>query len=203
MAAHARERAARGRWLPNIRLAVRLAVVWAFWAGNAPAQGNGPAPAGPDREHRVKAVFLFNFAQFVEWPEDAFQGPKDSLVVGILGEDPFHEFLDEVVRGESVREHPIAIRRFKRIEDVKECHVLFIGASESARLNGTVAALKARKILTVGETRDFLAHGGMILLVNDGGRVRFKVNLDALQEADLSVSSKLLRLAEVSGTARE
>jgi hypothetical protein len=124
-------------------------------------------------------------------------------VVGILGEDPFHEFLDEVVRGESVREHPIAIRRFKRIEDVKECHVLFIGASESARLNGTVAALKARKILTVGETRDFLAHGGMILLVNDGGRVRFKVNLDALQEADLSVSSKLLRLAEVSGTARE
>jgi hypothetical protein len=66
-----------------------------------------------------------------------------------------------------------------------------------------VAALKARKILTVGESRDFLAHGGMILLVNEGGRVRFKVNLDALQEANLSVSSKLLRLAEVSGAPRE
>jgi hypothetical protein len=124
-------------------------------------------------------------------------------VVGILGDDPFHEFLDEVVKGESVREHPIVIKRFRRIEDVKVCHVLFIGADEAAHLDGTVAALKARKILTVGESRDFLAHGGMILLVNEGGRVRFKVNLDALQEANLSVSSKLLRLAEVSGAPRE
>jgi hypothetical protein len=199
MAAQAKERAARGRWLP----ALWLALLWAFGAGNAPAHGSGPVPAGPDREHRVKAVFLFNFAQFVDWPEEAFDGPKDSLVVGILGDDPFHEFLDEVVKGESVREHPIVIKRFRRIEDVKVCHVLFIGADEAAHLDGTVAALKARKILTVGESRDFLAHGGMILLVNEGGRVRFKVNLDALQEANLSVSSKLLRLAEVSGAPRE
>jgi hypothetical protein len=189
--------------LPAIFLAVPLAVPLAIAAGNAPAHGSAPAPAGPDREHRVKAVFLFNFAQFVEWPETAFTGPKDSLVVGILGENPFGDFLAEVVKGESVREHPIVIKRFRSIEEIKECHVLFIGANESARLDGEVAALRDRKILTVGESRDFLAHGGMILLVNEGGRVRFKINLDALQGAELSVSSKLLRLAEVSGTPKE
>jgi hypothetical protein len=180
-----------------------VAGLLAVSAGLVPAEGSGPMPAGPDREHRVKAVFLFNFAQFVEWPEAVFNGPKDSLVVGILGENPFDDFLDEVVKGETVREHPIVVRRFKRVEDIKECHVLFIGPSEAARLDGEVAALKARKILTVGESRDFLEHGGMVLFVNEGGRVRFKINLDAVQEADLSVSSKLLRLAEVSGTAKE
>jgi hypothetical protein len=163
----------------------------------------GPAQAGPDKEHRVQAVFLFNFAQFVDWPESAFQGPKDSLVVGILGDDPFDDFMDDVVKGESVRDHPIVVKRFKRIEDIKECHVLFIGANEASRLNGMLASLKDRKILTVGESRDFLAHGGMIRFVEEDGKVRFKINLDAVQEADLSVSSKLLKVAQVSMTGRE
>jgi YfiR/HmsC-like len=184
-------------WLPFLILLSALA------SGIRPARASGPVPSGPDREHRVKAVFLFNFAQFVEWPENVFAGPKDPLVIGVLGENPFDEFLDEVVKGESVREHPIVVMRFKRVEDIKECHVLFIGSGEAGRLDGDVAALKARKILTVGESRDFLAHGGMVLFVNEGGRVRFKINLDAVQEADLSVSSKLLRLADISGTAKE
>lgn len=180
-----------------------IACLLALAAAIASAQGSGPMQSGPDREHRVKAVFLFNFAQFVDWPEKAFKGPRDSLVVGILGDNPFDDFLDEVVKGETVKEHPIVVKRFKRVEDIKECHVLFIGPSEAVRLDGEVAALKARKILTVGESRDFLARGGMVLFVNDEGRVRFKINLDAVQDADLSVSSKLLRLAEVSGTAKE
>lgn len=156
------------------------------------------AQASPDKEHRVQAVFLFNFAQFVDWPESAFHGPKDPLVVGILGDDPFEDFLDEVVKGESVRDRPIVVKRFKRVEDIKECHVLFIGAKEAAILDGMVGALKERKILTVGESRDFLAQGGMIRFVEEDGKVRFKINLEAVQDAELSVSSKLLKVAQVT-----
>lgn len=204
MAARRGDSGARGRF--SIRPAFPLVAVLALLAmlaGAVPARPMDPGTAIPDREHRVKAVFLFNFAQFVDWPETAFGGPKDSLVIGILGENPFNGFLDEVVKGESVREHPFAIRRFKRAEDIRECHVLFIGANEAARLDGAIAALNARKVLTVGESRDFLAKGGMILLMNEGGRVRFKINLEAVQAAELSVSSKLLRLAGVPGTAKE
>jgi len=163
----------------------------------------GPAHAGPDKEHRIQAVFLFNFAQFVDWPESAFRGPKDPLVVGILGDDPFDDFLDEVVKGESVRDHPIVVKRFKRLEDITDCHVLFIGANEAARLDGLVASLKDRKILTVGESRDFLQQGGMIRFVEEDGKVRFKINLEAVQGADLSVSSKLLKVAQVAMPGRE
>jgi len=164
---------------------------------------SGPAQAGPDKAHRVQAVFLFNFAQFVDWPDSAFHGPKDPLVVGILGDDPFEDFLDEVVKGESVRDRPIVVKRFKRVEDIQECHVLFIGANEASLLDGRLGSLKERKILTVGESRDFLAQGGMIRFVEEDGKVRFKINLDAVQEADLSVSSKLLKVAQVTMTGRE
>jgi hypothetical protein len=169
------------------------------------ALGAGPARADtePDREHRVKAVFLFNFAQFVEWPDSAFAGPHDPLVVGILGDDPFDAFLDEVVKGESVHDRPIVVKRYKRLEDVKDCHVLFIGAGETPRFEGILKGLRDRHILTVGETDEFFRRGGMVCFANEGGKVRLKINLEAVQEAALTVSSKLLRLADTSGPRKE
>ena len=58
--------------------------------------------AVPPAEYRVKAVFLFNFAQFVDWPPDAFTAPGQPFVIGVLGKDPFGPELDAVVRGETV-----------------------------------------------------------------------------------------------------
>lgn len=165
--------------------------------------GIAGAQSSPSREHRVKAVFLFNFAQFVDWPDSAFGGPKEPLVVGILGEDPFEDFLDEVVKGESVHNRPIVVKRFGKPEDIKSAHVLFIGAGDTPRLEALLASLKARHILTVGESELFYMRGGMVCFTTDGGKVRLRINLEAVQGAKLSVSSKLLRLADIAGPRKE
>jgi hypothetical protein len=65
------------------------------------------AQSSPDQEYQLKAVFLFNFAQFVEWPASAFPSPETPLVIGVLGEDPFGPYLDETVRGEKVNDRPL------------------------------------------------------------------------------------------------
>lgn len=158
----------------------------------------GGSNAAPDREHRIKAVFLYNFAQFVAWPDSAFQGKDDSLVVGVLGEDPFDAYLDEVVRGEKVEGRPIAVRRFRRVSDIEACHLLFISDSEVRKLSAVTAGLANRPILTVGESASFIEKGGMVRFVTEGGRIRLKINLEAVQNARLSVSSKLLRLADIA-----
>jgi hypothetical protein len=87
----------------------------------------------------VQAVFLFNFAQFVEWPAEAFSDAKAPLVIGILGEDPFGSVLDETVRGETVRGRPFKIRRYRRVDDIKDCHILFISQSGGNRLADVLA----------------------------------------------------------------
>lgn len=161
------------------------------------------AQEGPDREHRIKAVFLFNFAQFVQWPEKDLGGPEEPMVVGVLGEDPFDAYLDEVVKGEKVNNRPIVVKRFKRVEDVHACHVLFVSVSESPRIESIIAGLKSRGILTVGESQDFCKRGGMVCFATENGKIRLKINLEAVQEAQLTVSSKLLRLADVSGPKKE
>lgn len=158
------------------------------------AAAKGP----PDREHRVKAVFLFNFAQFVVWPDSAFSGPDDPLVLGILGNDPFDSYLDEVVRGEKVNNRPIEVKRFRKVEEAKGCHVLFVSPSEAQRMDAILKALKPTRVLTVGESEAFFRNGGMVNFATESGRIRLKINLEVVQGAGLSVSSKLLRLADVS-----
>src|SRR5438094_1030718 len=82
------------------------------------------------QEYDLKAAFLFNFAQFVEWPPQSFAGPNAPIVIGVLGEDPFGSSLDEIVEGETVHEHPLVIRRYHSIDQHDYCQILFISLSE-------------------------------------------------------------------------
>src|SRR6202008_305458 len=97
--------------------------------------------AAPVSEYQIKAVYLFNFGQFVEWPPEAFAAPDAPFVIGIVGEDPLGPMLENVVRGESLGSRPITVRRFRDADEVTNCNILFIGRAEAARLPSTVAAV--------------------------------------------------------------
>ena len=87
------------------------------------------AQAAKASEAQVKAVFLFNFAQFVDWPPEAVPDSQAPLVIGILGADPFGDFLDATVRGERRGARPFAVQRYQRVEDITRCDILFINRS--------------------------------------------------------------------------
>ncbi len=148
-------------------------------------------------EFRVKATFLFQFTQFLEWPTEALSTAVAPLVIGILGEDPFGTFLDETVHDERANGHPLTVERYRRLEDVKNCHILFVSRSEASRTGDIVTALKGRSILIVGDTNGFADRGGMIQFVTQENRIRLRINLGAARAANLTISSKLLRPATV------
>lgn len=153
------------------------------------------ASAEPKREYQLKAVFLFNFSRFVEWPVEAFPNPESPLIIGVLGEDPFGPVLDETVSGERTGSHELQVRRWQRVEDIDTCHILFIGRSQSAGLDQILARLKDRNILTVSDADGSAQRGVMIRLVTESNRIRLQINLEAARAARLVISSKLLRPA--------
>ncbi len=154
------------------------------------------AQTSVNREYQIKAVFLFNFAQFVEWPPSSFQETK-TIVIGVLGDDPFGPYLDEAVRGEEIDGHPLIVQRYRDVGEIKTCHILFIAAPEAQKLKQIFAGLKSRSILTVSDADNFTKQGGMIRFITEDRKTRIRINLNAAKEADLIISSKLLRLAEV------
>lgn len=171
--------------------------------------GGGAAPASPawpenpsaaPSEYQVKAAFLYNFAKFVEWPQEEAGLP---LTVCVFGKDPFSGALERVMDGRTVNGRPITIRRSNDLAKAQVWRVLFISASESGRVTEILKAIQSRNVLTVSEADGFCEHGGVIACVMDGQRVRFRINPKAAARANLKISSELLRWAVVTEDDKE
>ena len=157
--------------------------------------GDGRAQESPPTEYQIKAAFLFNFAKFVQWPQAAFTGAASPIVVGVLGENPFHDDLARTIRNKSIDEHPLVIKEFRSPTEATNCHILFISTSEKNRLPEILKGLKGTSVLTVGEMEHFTESGGMINFVLKGKKIRFQINNDEAARAGLKISSKLMSLA--------
>jgi hypothetical protein len=155
------------------------------------------AQAPTATERQVKAVFLFNFTQFTAWPDDAFSTSETPFVIGIIGEDPFGKYLDDVVAGEKANGHTLIVKRFKSVEDAKNCQLLFVNISDPEKLKLLMGELKGRSILTVSDHSDFLKSGGMVRFFTKDNKIQFQINPDTVKTENLSMSSKLLRLATI------
>ena len=165
---------------------VRLVVAVAFLAGRGLAQGDNP-------EYEVKAAYLYNFAKLVDWPAPA-RGP---LVIGVYGEDPFGGALHRAVDGKNIDGRPLVVQRLSRLDQLKGCHILFIGLSERRHWRAVLSAVQGEAVLTVGESEGFLDAGGKVNFTVEQNRVRFDINLQAAREAGLRISARVLHLARV------
>jgi len=154
----------------------------------------GLSAEGPT-EYQIKSAFIFNFAKFVEWPSDTFESKNSPLVIGVLGDNPFHDDLEKVIRNKTVEEHPVRIKFLKTAAEGTNCQVVFISTSEKPRLVQTLRELRAGHVLTVGEMDQFTESGGIINFVFEREKIRFKINSEAAAAAGIKVSSKLLNLA--------
>jgi hypothetical protein len=158
-----------------------------------PAKAPIPVPA----EYEVKAAFLFNFTQFVEWPPASFASDQAPLMIGILGENPFGSYLEEIVAGEKVHGHSLTINYYKNLDEIKSCNILFINKDKAGDMNNILASIKGKNILTVSDAPFFLQQGGIVRFYTLNNKISLQINLDAAKAAKLEVSSKLLRLCKI------
>ena len=162
--------------------------------------GSTPARTAPN-EYQVKAVFLFNFARFVDWPAMTYVSANAPFAVCVYGDDPFGADLDAVVRGETVDGRPMVVKRLREARDLAQCQIVYIAGSADRELESIVAALDRRATLTVSDLEGAAQRGAMVRMLTVNGRIRLRVNVDAVRAAHLTMSSNLLRSAEIVGTA--
>jgi YfiR/HmsC-like len=167
------------------------------------AGGTGAISGAAPTEYEVKAVFVLNFSRFVVWPSRAFNSASQPFVIGVLGNDPFGPQLDEAVRGEQANGHPLVVRRFRDIADVGDCQILFIDQSEAPQLSQILAALDHRSTLTVTDLSGAARRGVMVQFDTVNHQIRLRINAASARAAGLTISSTLLRLAQIDRTDGE
>lgn len=148
--------------------------------------------------HKVQAAFIYNFIDFVKWPDAVIHNSADHLTIGILGDDKFGHAFDEV-EGTKVLGKTLTIKRSDRLEDLLNCWILFVASSESHRLETILNRVQGKPILTVSDMDEFTRYGGMIQFypveINGETKVRFDVNKQRADLCGLTISYQLLALA--------
>jgi len=143
------------------------------------------------------AAFVFQFANFIGWPDSTFDDENEAFTICIVG----NEIVAEILRGASA-ERTVAGRAIDIVSGMPDdaesrCQILFVDRSARSQAENYVARVMTDPVLTVGNTEGFTENGGIIRLYEDRNRLRIEINVDAAERAGLSVSSKLLSVARV------
>jgi hypothetical protein len=148
-------------------------------------------------EARVKARLALALVRFTQWPNAAFAGPAEPLVMCVASRSAVVAEAFTELAGQTAAGRPI---RIVQTTDKSHggCHVLFLHDSvelNAAMSSSILASLGALPVLTIGDAEGFSARGGMVELVNVNDTTRLDVNLKTLRAAQLSLSSQVLKLA--------
>ena len=168
--------------------------------GHLPGEADYPAELA---DYRLKAGFLYRFAQFIDWPPETFKDAGSPVTFCTTASDPFGGALDEAVAGKMIRGRPLQVRHSDKATDLPGCQLLFIGEADEKRMALLLANVKDLPVATVGDADRFVARGGLIGFIWVGRDVRFDINLGAAGPAKLKISSPLLSLAKnVTGVTK-
>jgi hypothetical protein len=155
------------------------------------------ARAGEMSEYKVKALFLYNFAQFIEWPALTFKDASAPITICVLEPNPFDGELESAVWKKVVDGRPLVVRQIAEPKQSTGCNMLFISSAQPRRVKPLLSELKVGGLLTVGEVEGFASQGGVINFKIKDGSVRLEINKSAAEREGLHISSKLLSLAEI------
>ncbi len=194
-----RVRARSGRMLrPSARRTAAIGVsLLASLAWIELAPPNASAAVKKDQSYPIKAAFLFNFASLVTWPDEAFEHSESPFVICHIGGSRTKALFDTAYAGRTVERHPVQVRHPSGARDVADCHIFMITSDRSGQAKDFLTAAAGRSILTVGESKGFARSGGMVGFYDEDSRIRFEINRDAAERANLRISSRLLKLARL------
>ena len=155
------------------------------------------AAAAPFQEYQIKAVYLLNFARFVDWPAAALPAARQPMSICVVGTNPFGEYLPDAIRDERVEGHPLAWRELRRGESLAGCNIAYLSRSEDGHIDAVLTQAAQQHVLTVSDIPGFVSQGGALGFETHDNHVRVQVNTTAARAAGLTISSKLVRIATV------
>jgi hypothetical protein len=181
----------------SIALAIALHLLAFTWAVPSHAAAAEGSAAAPGREYEIKAAFLYNFTKFVDWPAATFADSGAPIVIGVLGDSLSAQALERLVRDRTVNGRTIVVRPIASAEEATATQLLFVSSTHEAQFARLKAAIESLPVLTVGESAEFAALGGVIDFVPQGDKIRFEINIGAAERAGLKISAQLQKLATV------
>lgn len=148
-------------------------------------------------EDQVKAAYLYNFAKFVEWPEESFVDASAPIHLCVLNDPSIGSELSQIVKDKHVTGRSVVVVPIQNGEQGRGCQILFINSAQSSQVEHIIKVLQGASVLTVGENTGFVEQGGIVNFVIQNDQVHFQVNHRAATQSRLRMSARLLSVAKL------
>lgn len=168
-------------------------IVLACWPVMAPLGAEKARAAVTETEFKI--AVLSKILPYVTWPNTAFGNSNEPLVFGVVGPDPFDGMLEQLLQTQKVAGREIRVRYFPSADAVERCQVLYVPQAQLEQWQAAVQRLSFHGLLTIGESEQFTASGGVFYLSSK--EKKLTVNLKNAKNARLEINSKLLKIAQV------
>ena len=153
--------------------------------------GMQTVPRG-DTNARIKAVFMYNFTRYIEWPESAANG---NFIINVFGSNtPLVAELNNLAKTKTVGTQKIEIRNTTSLDAIGSSHILFVCGDNPTPLSEIISKIKGKNVLLVTERPGFARLGAAINFVIVQNKQKFELNKANAEKYNLKVSTTLVQL---------
>ena len=153
--------------------------------------------AGTAEEYKIETAFIYQFTNYIDWPELPLAQAAEAFVITVFGETQALSELEDLAKTKKVKTRQIKVYGISEISQLKKSNIIFITSRETSILQKIAEKAKGSHALLISHTPGFAKKGAMINFYNEEGRLRFELNQNSLKDEKLNVSSQLLKLAKL------
>jgi hypothetical protein len=146
-------------------------------------------------EHEIKATYLYNFAKFIDWPPG--KSESEPVYLCVMDKDFLKKNLEVLTKDKSVKNRPLQVRLLDSPDEIKDCHVLYVGKDDIKKFPNIKQRLNSKSLLSVGEAPDFINYGGQIQFFVENNNVSFEIDLPGISKSGLKLDARVLNIAKV------
>ncbi len=156
---------------------------------------------GSDKKVKIdnmKTAYIFNFAKFITCDN------SKSKVFNICTylDNPYHGSLFKLNQ-KSVKGKKILVSHASSKEEIQNCQMLILPSMDDEKLIDVIEWAKEHNIITISGTKGYGEKGVIINFFTKDKKVRFEINNEQASLSNITISSKLLRVAKLVGLSYE
>ncbi len=139
------------------------------------------------KEYALKADFLYRFVDYVYWKE---YSKKQTFKIAILEESPITTSLLNITKNKKIE-----VKGYKNLNEIGFCNILFVPYNCTIPIETILAKFSGKPVLIVTEQNGYGKKGAHMNFVLVDNKLKFEVNLKAINKAGIGISSFLLQHA--------
>lgn len=143
------------------------------------------------QDEKFKAIFMYNFTKYLEWPTSRNKG---DFIIGVYGTSSIINELSIIADKRKVGTQKIIIKKLSQPSELPSCHIVYIPENRSGKIDEVVNSCKGKGVVIISDKPGLAETHSGINYIKIDGKQNFEINKKHLEAEGIHINSALLSL---------